>query len=99
MSLVTKFQDSFATLLFATPQPPMLDICKCRLVDLPRFGKHEAENDPHFRWPTENDLLDLNLEAPPKLIGVKSSGSASGLASLQLLFENGIKSPVFDSQR
>ena len=39
----------------------------------------------------------MNLNAPPRLTGIKTKKGASVLRSIQLVFEGGIESPVFDA--
>ena len=40
------------------------------LVDLPNFGRALDKDDVEFRWPKKNDLDELGLYYPPKLIKI-----------------------------
>ena len=71
-------------------------------------GVGAYENDLVFRWPNHlEDLLEkprLNGGdaakscLPPKLAEIKTAGTYhEGLTSIQLCFDNGLKSPLFDA--
>ena len=68
------------------------------LVDLPNFGRALDKDDVEFRWPKKNDLDELGLYYPPKLIKIITQSSDSGqLNGIKLVFEDGISSPFFDA--
>lgn len=49
-----------------------------KLKTIPNFGEPLAENAATFRWPTVEDLRNLNLTMPPKLKEVWTDGVISG---------------------
>ena len=70
------------------------------------IGLGAYENDQVFRWPsTIKDLFKpqqgddtSNYGLIPKLFEIKTAGTYhEGLTSIQLCFENGLKSPNFDA--
>jgi len=69
------------------------------LKDLSNFGNALTESANNFRWPTEDDLKQLNLLEPLKLKEVRTKGPQNGdLTAIQLVFQNGIESPLFDAK-
>ena len=50
-----------------------------------------------FRWPTQADFESLDLLKPPKLVEIRTNG-CSRLTKIQLVFEDGTKSPLIDSK-
>ena len=69
---------------------------------MPAIGLGTYSNDETFRWPSRADLSDLLQDGcdsmPPRLELIKTGGTHhEGLTSIQLIFENGIKSPLFDA--
>ena len=98
MKILAKAQLEMAHILFDTPKSISFDLKSCPIKDLERFGQEAASNDSDFRWPTQADLEKMNLAKPPTLIEIRTSGSGWGLASIQLIFEDGIESPLFDSK-
>lgn len=70
------------------------------LKDLSLFGETNNQDDKIFRWPTADDIRNMNLSEPPKLKEILVKGTNShGLSYMQLKFENGIESPIFDANR
>ena len=65
------------------------------LEDLP-FTRSQTEQT--FRWPTLEDLKALNLKEPLKLTEIRVKGVDSTLTAIQLVFKNGVESPLFDSK-
>ena len=64
-----------------------------------KFGERWDDTDTDFRW-TISDLQDLNNCQIPKITGIRTKGGYyPGLTAIQLLFENEISSPVFDTGR
>ena len=47
--------------------------------------------------PTADDLQRLDLKKPLKLTTIKTRGSSYGLVGIQLIFEGGIESTIFDT--
>ena len=91
MKILAKAQLELAQFLFDTPKPFCLDLARCPIKDLERFGKERESTDIDFRWPTQADLEKMNLTKPPKLTEIRTSGTSDGgLASIQLIFEDGI---------
>ena len=71
------------------------------LKDLLYFGslKFPAEKVT-FRWPTVEYLKMLNFNEPLKLQAVRTKASQSNfLSAIQLVYQNGIESPLFDACR
>ena len=50
-----------------------------------------------FRWPSEANLEALNLTEPLKLTEIRTKDAGGALGMIQLVFEGGIESPVFDT--
>lgn len=46
-----------------------------------------------------DDLKALKLNKPPKLVEVRTRNAHDSLGMIQLIFEGGIQSPVFDCER
>ena len=65
---------------------------------LDNFGTKELkDSEIDFIWPTEKDLQKMKL--PLKLKEIRTRGvTNSCLTGIQLVFHNGIESPVFDTQ-
>ncbi len=64
--------------------------------DLPRFGL--TANPINFRYPTDADLLAMPKDKPIEAIKLNwkpSSGSASSIGAIQVIYSNGSASPVF----
>mmetsp|Transcript_34835 Transcript_34835/g.45869 ORF Transcript_34835/g.45869 Transcript_34835/m.45869 type:complete len:105 (-) Transcript_34835:125-439(-) len=65
-------------------------------------GDSEANSSMsgYFSWPSEDDLESLSLVQPLQITAVKTKGDKSSgyLSAIQLIFENGISSPLFDGK-
>ena len=69
------------------------------LKDLNNFGNPLAAADINFRWPTKEDLTRLNINEPLILKEVRTKGvQGDDLTAIQLVFQNGIESPLFDGK-
>ena len=71
------------------------------LKDLLHFGTNQFSSQlTTFRWPTAEDLKQLKIAEPLKLQAIITKSASNGLCPLtaiQLVFQNGIKSPLFDA--
>ena len=62
------------------------------------MGEQHKENQVNFRWPKLEDLQALNLTEPLVLAEIRVKGVVDyDLTAIQLVFQNGIESPLFDS--
>ena len=71
------------------------------LLKIVNFGdKLNGNEDGYFEWPSQTTINILGLTQPLKLeaIYVKWTGDY-GICSLQLEFEGGVKSDLFDANR
>ena len=51
----------------------------------------------NFRWPKLEDLEALKLAEPLKLVAIRAKGTMNDkMTAIQLVFENGIESPLFE---
>ena len=67
---------------------------------MPNFGDPRPEHANNFLWPTPGDLEQLNLSKPLRLKAIKTKGVPNVyLTAIQLVFEDGIESPMFDTRR
>lgn len=100
VEIFTECQRQIAQALFATPVQPSFNLAKFSTRDLPQFSREQEASDAGFRWPTVEDLQGMKgQKAFPKLKEIRTSGTAdSGLASIQLVFEDGLQSLMFDSK-
>ena len=56
-------------------------------------------NETLFRWPTAKDLKGICQDEPLKLKEIiTKAAEGNPLSAIQLVFENGIKSPMFDAK-
>ena len=80
--------------------PRLLNQAKVSLKDLPFAGGDKpAASDETFRWPTLEDLKALKLSEPLKLTEIRVKGTVGGsLSAIQLVFQNGTESPLFDGK-
>ena len=75
------------------------ELFRCPLRKLTLFGQASESRDIRFRWPAKGDIQSLNAFTIPKLQKIITTGNSSiGLASIQLIFDQGLQSPLFDSQ-
>ena len=99
MKVLAKAQHEMAHILFDTPKSISFKLAMCPIKDLKIFCQEAESNDSDFRWTIQADLEKINLTKPPKLIEIRTSGSGNvGLSSIQLIFEDGIVSPLFDAK-
>lgn len=67
---------------------------------LDAFGQSDAPVD--FQWPRKQDLEALPTDQPIKLLGFEMKtidcGNYQGLAGLQLIFSNGVKTGQYFTQ-
>ena len=69
------------------------------LKHLPNFGSPRPEDPNNFLWPSPANLDELSLTRPLQLKAIKTMGvHGSGPSAIQLIYENGIESPMFDSK-
>ena len=53
----------------------------------------DRDSQEYRQWPTASDLESLCIEAPLQLKAIKTRSNGTSVAGIQLIFENGIKSP------
>ena len=69
------------------------------LLDLGNFGHKVAKGEFNFRWPTVEDIKKMGLTEPLKLKTIRTRGAQKdSLSAIQLVFTNGVESPLFDTQ-
>ena len=98
-SFLQQFSSDFSEFF----NPPSYSLKTESLRDLHHFGKQaldSANAEVTFRWPTSEDLKQLELNEPLKLQAIRTKGALDNpLSAIQLVFQNGIESPIFDSQK
>lgn len=65
------------------------------LKDLPAFKKPLDDSRITFRWPKMEDIQALQLTEPLKLTAIRVRGEHGLITGIQLVFKNGIESPLF----
>ena len=70
------------------------------LKKLPNFGESLQGNEKgYFEWPKLDDILEIGLSQPLKLQAIYVKWHRSDqLTAIQLVFEGGRKSPLFDGK-
>ena len=71
------------------------------LLDLENFGSKHIEIKDNIRWTVEDELEKWQLTKPPRLTAVRTRGGGEGnscLSAMQLVFEDGHESPLFDAK-
>lgn len=103
-NVIQEAQLKIAQIIFPQTQPPSkFELSNYPISDLACFGNYDEPDTVAFRWPTQDDLKALNLQQPLKLREIRYSGyqtvcDGDFLASLQLIFEDGIESPVMGNK-
>ena len=70
---------------------------KRKFTDIPNFGTPIDEHDSNFRWSIDEKL---GLKTIPELVEIRTRGVDNGvMCAIQLVWEGGIESPVFDCGR
>ena len=58
-----------------------------RLIDVHNFGAALTEHEENFRWPTYDDLSDLDLDEPLVLKEIRTDGiQGNAMTAIQLVF-------------
>ena len=71
---------------------------KIVLKDLLVFKNPSIGEQDNFRWPNLDDLQALKLKEPLKLTAIRARGEPNSyMTAIQLVFQNGIESPLFES--
>ena len=79
--------------------PPVIRKWRPILEKIPNFGKPITSNEHgFFEWPKPADIEQLGLSEPLKLkvVYAKWLNSGGDLKAIQLVFEGGYTSPMFD---
>lgn len=93
--LLEQHQKEISNLLQAEAPPVVLLSIKA----LPLIGKPVKPKMINFKWPTEKELSELDLDQPPALVAVNSKGvERSELTGIQLIFANDVKSSFIDAK-
>ena len=80
--------------------PRFLKFDENTLKDLPCFLDQPSDDKVNFRWPTLEDLRALPPSTTLKLKEIRAKRvKGSAMTAIQLVFEGGIESPLFDSKQ